>query len=370
MNRRIIQATLLLGVGTAAVTLFALRWGSTPTKPPHHAAAVVAPGAPAPPLSRLAGANPIATKSARTSKSMRSSLKAVAAAYASNMKYPPWSTPLTSRQWTLLHPNAYIPIALPLRLAGGTLHIALALPHTTLFADQPITVTATVRAPKHLLDTISSAEAGILDLRGRRLDQFRLNEKPARGGILIFSGSLPADSSRNWPRNLRAEVEISVSSRKIKVVAPFRYEYPQAILTGLDSSYVDGPNLVIPLEFNVIHPGYYRVQANLVRAGNNQPIAHLTTEGTLDTLGDGLALRCHASVLRTLHAPGPYRLTGFLIERLADHPGKPTLLGRSAAESYPVEAHPLAAYATTPYRSPIEQSRLQFLRRLAGESPQ
>ena len=368
MNRRLIQVTILLG--TAAAIFFALHWNSTTSKRSRNAPVAAVPVSSNPPPSQVAAGAAIAAKSVHTSKAMRLTLKAVAAAYAGTIKYPPWSIPLTSRQWTLLHPNAYIPIALPFRLAGGMLRIAVALPHTTLFTDQPITVIATVRAPKNLLDTVASAHAGILDLRGRQLDRFRLNANTAQGGALVLAGSLPADSSINWPQNLRAEVEISVASREIKVIAPFRYEQPQAILTGLDSSYVDGAALIIPLEFNVIHPGYYRVQANLVRAGNNQPIAHLTTEGSLDTLGDGLVLRCHASVLRTLHAPGPYRLTGFLIERLADRPGEPTLLGRSAAEFYPVGAHPLSAYASTPYRNHIEQSRLQFLRHLAGKSPQ
>ncbi len=181
-----------------------------------------------------------------------------------------------------------------------------------------------------------------------------------------FKGQLAADSTRDWPRTLRVQVSVVVNGQALQVLAPFRYEKPQALLEAVGPAYVQGANLVIPLHFEHVQAGYYRIQANLRDTRLGIPVAHLVSSGQLDFGGDGLVLRCHVSVLKAQRAPGPYRLSGFLIEHMADRPGTPTLLGRSAKTSYPVQGFPLSDYTDTPYRNLEVQARLHFLRRLGS----
>lgn len=289
----------------------------------------------------------------------------IAQAYARAARFPPWSVPLTPHQWTLLHPNAYIPVSLPFSLAEGKLQIAVKLPHTTLFTDQPVKVLVRIRASSIVLNQLGATDAQVENISGKPLAAFSLHpENTVQPGL--FEGSLAADPARKWPRDLRVAVAVHIGNQSIRVLAPFRYEPVQATLTKLGESYVDGAELRIPLAFKIYHAGYYRVQANLFVAATGQPVAHLTAEGELDTDGKGLELRCHASVLRSDKAPGPYRLSGFLIEHLPDRPGEPTLLGRSAAKSFPVAAHPLSAYSNTPYYSPEEKARIRFLQHFSN----
>ncbi len=290
----------------------------------------------------------------------------IADAYAKRARFPDWSIPLSSKQWTLLHPNAYTPVILPVTLHGTTLNISVALPHATLFSDQPIRVTAHISAPARELGIIASVEASILTRQRKELAVFPLRLTAEHGNKRAYSGSEPAATDHDWPQELQVRVTAQVGSQAVSVLAPFRFQPVQAILTGVGDSYVDGAVLRIPLEFKVLHDGYYRVQANLFSQEGKRPIAHLTTEGRLDGTDDQLSLRCHASVLRSLDAPGPYQLTGFLITHLPDQPGQPTLLGRSATAAFPVAAHALSEYSNTPYHSSINQAREHFLQRLGG----
>lgn len=297
----------------------------------------------------------------------RATFRQIAAQYAANARFPPWSVPLGSQQWTLLHPNASIPVRIPLQLSSGSAELAVALAHATLFSDQPIKVRASLSAPPDTLAGIDRVEARIVTIRGRVLDHFAMQaslRQPA--GIRNFKGQLAADSTRDWPRTLRVQVSVVVNGQPLQVLAPFRYEKPQAILEAVGPAYVQGANLVIPLHFEHVQAGYYRIQANLLDTRLGIPVAHLVSSGQLNFGGDGLVLRCHVSVLKAQHAPGPYRLSGFLIEHMADRPGTPTLLGRSTKTSYPVQGFPLSDYTDTPYRNLEVQARLHFLRRLGS----
>ncbi len=297
----------------------------------------------------------------------RATFRQIAVQYAANARFPPWSVPLGPRQWTLLHPNASIPVRIPLQLSSGRAELAVALAHATLFSDQPIKVRASLSAPADTLAGIDRVEAHIVTLSGRVLDHFAMqlsSRQPA--GARDYEGQLAADSTRNWPRTLRVQVSVKVNGQPLQVLAPFRYEKPQALLEGVGPAYVNGANLVIPLHFEHVHAGYYRVQANLLDARLGIPVAHLVGSGQLNFGGDGLVLRCHVSVLKAQRAPGPYRLSGFLIEHMPDRPGTPTLLGRSVKASYPVQGFPLSDYADRPYRNLEVQARLRFLRRLGS----
>ena len=293
-------------------------------------------------------------------------MQTIAGAYARRARFPDWSIPLSGKQWTLLHPNAYTPVTLPVTIHGTTLQISVALPHATLFSDQPIQVTAHIRAPADELAKISSVKASILTRQRKVLTVFPLRLTSGEDDTRAYSGSEPVASDGDWPQELDARVTAQVGSQAVSVLAPFRFQPVQAILTGVGDSYVDGAVLRIPLEFKVLQDGYYRVQANLFSQDGKRPIAHLTTEGRLDSTDDQLTLRCHASVLRSLDAPGPYQLTGFLITHLPDRPGQPTLLGRGATAAYPVAAHALSEYSHTPYHSKINQARERFLQRLGS----
>jgi len=297
----------------------------------------------------------------------RATFRQIAAQYAANARFPPWSVPLNAQQWTLLHPNASIPVRVPLQLPAGRAELAVVLAHATLFSDQPIKVRASLSASPDTLAGIDRVEARILTLSGRVLDHFAMQASSLPlTGTRNFKGQLAADSTRDWPRSLRVQVSVEVNGNLLQVLAPFRYQKPQAILETVGPAYVNGANLVIPLHFEHVHAGYYRIQANLLDARLGIPVAHLVSNGQLDFGGDGLVLRCHVSVLKAQRAPGPYRLSGFLIEHMPDRPGTPTLLGRSAKTSYPVRGFPLSDYADRPYRNLEVQARLRFLRRLGS----
>lgn len=325
------------------------------------------PGA-APSTTRQDGAKTVSVKPRATTPAAGTHrMQTIAGAYAKRARFPDWSIPLSSKQWTLLHPNAYTPVTLPITIHGTTLHISVALPHATLFSDQPIQVMARISAPAGELGKVSSVKASILTRRRKELAGFPLQLTNKHDHTRAYKGSEPAAANSDWPRELNVRVTAQVGTQAVSVLAPFRFQPVQAILTGVGDSYVDGAVLRIPLEFKVLHEGYYRVQANLFSQDGKRPIAHLTAEGRLDGNDDQLTLRCHASVLRSRDAPGPYKLTGFLITHLPDQPGQPTLLGRSATSAFPVAAHALSEYSNTPYHSSIDQAREHFLQSLGSD---
>lgn len=315
---------------------------------------------------------PVVIKSAVTqaphlSDMQRATFRQIAAQYAANARFPPWSVPLNSQQWTLLHPNASIPVRVPLQLPSGSAELAVALTHATLFSDQPIKVRASLSAPADTLARIGRVEARIVTLNGRVLDHFAMQASSRQPkGARNYGGQLLADATRNWPRTLRVQVSVEVNGLSLQALASFHYEKPQAILEGVGPAYVNGANLMIPLHFEHVHAGYYRVQANLLDARLGTPVAHLVSSGQLDLNGDGIVLRCHVSVLKALRAVGPYRLSGFLIEHIPDRPGTPTLLGRSKKAAYLLQGFPLSDYTDRPYRNLEVQARLRFLQRMGS----
>ena len=135
----------------------------------------------------------------------------------------------------------------------------------------------------------------------------------------------------------------------------------------MGNSQQDGADLVIPAQFSVVDPGYYRVEANLM-TGDGEPVSHLDATFTLSR-GAGIGLmKVHSAVLRAKGAAGPYRLSGIDVKRMPSKPGDATRYGSSRMPTYPVSGFPLDSYSNEPYVDPLVQQRVEFLRRLSSGS--
>jgi len=164
---------------------------------------------------------------------------------------------------------------------------------------------------------------------------------------------------------VHAEIDFNGNS-PAKISAVFKLAGTDATLTNLDEAYIDGAHLIIPAQFDVAVPGYYRIQANLYDSASQQPISHLNSAFLLTKRENSGLLKVHAVTLRSQGSPGPYQLRDINVTRGPEKPGDKTGYGFSKQSSYEVNGFDLSHYSDEEFVDPKNQQRLEFLQKMAG----
>ena len=188
-----------------------------------------------------------------------------------------------------------------------------------------------------------------------------------QGSVDTFTAVIAATAlSQFQDADIQVLARLNLSDGQQSVaVAMARLYQSTASLEGVGVAYVDGADLVIPAQFNVTDPGFYRVEANLLTK-SGAPVSHLDATFMLSAGAATGLMKVHSEVLREKAAAGPYLLSGIDIKRMPAKPGDATRYGSSARPAYPVPGFPLDAYSDEPYVHPAAQQRLEFLQRLSS----
>lgn len=288
----------------------------------------------------------------------------IAEQYASNMRFPSYSKPLSSADWNLLNPRPFVPRPIPLD-SGSGLAGAIMLPNAVVLRGDELALEVHI--------TGNEAEASRLKILAW-LDKYEAKTRtPLRyqkrsNGKAIYSGSFDADLIDEIDGDqgiILAELD-SRSTGTAKLSAVFKLSGTDVVLNSVDEAYVEGANLIIPIGLQTHHDGYYRVRANLFDLGSGQPVSHLNSTFTLKQGSHSVSLKVHAATLRQQNASGPYLLTDFDLTRGPAKPGDKTGYGKAAKQYYEVSGYPLDSYSNEEYSDPKNQQRLEFLQKMAG----
>lgn len=301
---------------------------------------------------------------ARFTDAMRANIGQVAAAYERASHYPSYSTPLSSANWDLLHPQAFVKNQQP--VAGDSeVTAVLNMPKFVFFHEEPIEVSVTVQAAGRLPDLlgvkieIMDGSKVLAELSLRAVDETASSKR-------YFASYQPGSNERSeWNMALQmvATVELR-SGGETTLVSPFKYSKKHVVLTGVERSLVRGADLVIPLKVKVYTDGRYQFRANLYTESGH-PISHLSIKENLSGLKDDIAFKVHSSLLRESNAAGPYMLREFNITKVPAIPGQKTEYGISEKDQYQANGFPLDQYSNEPYIDPMNQARLNFLKQMA-----
>lgn len=301
-------------------------------------------------------------------QAIKAQMHDIAIAYESNIRFPTYSKPLSLDDWSLLNPRPFVERKVPLDI-NAQISASIVLKHYIVHRDEDLEAQVHISTgPSQTIDVVNISIA----LGESSTPVARFTRSPPEtmrdvSDTIIFEGTIGAHHLHSLPAReniLRAKVLFSDNQEAV-VSAAFKLVGTDAIITSLGEAYVDGPHLMIPIDFELNIDGIYRVQANLFDAASNQPVSHINALFKLDQENTSAALKVHAVTLRHSTYSGPYVLRDINLTRSPAHPGDQTGYGTSAQSSYLVKGFDLAAYDATEHEDPKAERRLEFLQRLA-----
>jgi len=272
----------------------------------------------------------------------------VAKAYAGELNFPPYSQPLTNKDFDRLSPNHFNPQSIPVDDIGTTISAQLSKYRYTY----PETVFATLSG-----ENIDNAVLILVDITTGKSLLMRDFDQDNNNWTAQFEGE------RNLPTQLQATVKARVNGKDISLALALKYVDSVATLNSFDPAYNQDADMVIKANLTTREQGLYRIRANLFDA-NNQPIAHLVSKEKLNKGSDTIELKAHQSVLQGKKAP--FTLSTFSIELMSPAPGSPTKYGDSAINQFEIKDFATSSLSEMPYQpSKQEQQRLQLLQNMA-----
>jgi hypothetical protein len=272
----------------------------------------------------------------------------VAKAYAGELNFPPYSQPLTNKDFDRLKPNYFNPQSIPVDDLGTTVSAELSKYRYTY----PEPVYATLSG-----ENIDNAELWLVDITTGKSLLRRKFEQNDNNWTTQFDGE------RNFPTQLQATVKAQINGKNINIALALKYVDSVATLEGFDPAFNQDADMVIEANITTREQGLYRIRANLFDA-NNQPIAHLVSKEKLNKGSDNIELKAHQSVLQGKQAP--FYLTTFSIELMSPAPGTPTKYGDSAINQFEIKDFAISSLSDIPYQpSKQEKQRLQLLQNMA-----
>ncbi|GGW59112.1 hypothetical protein [Alishewanella tabrizica] len=277
----------------------------------------------------------------------------IAQAYAEELRYPPYSRPLSAADHHLLTPNEYAVQTIPLE--GGASAAIVLTQYRFIYPDE---------IPTALLLTGIQASEVVLSLFAENTGEL-LTEIPMEADTEGYQVTVAANTT--WQGPLKLAIRFTANGQQQQLHTGIEYQQPTAKIVGVNDGFAEGSDLVIPVQLDVSKAGHYRLRANLF-SEQGEPIAHLVATTYLNTGNATLPLRAFKAVLAGHE--GPYRLNTFVLERRSGSPGELSLFGSSEQAEYPVEFYGLNQLSDAPWQ-PDEQEllRLQFLNELAPTKP-
>ncbi len=297
--------------------------------------------------------------------------KSILQKYTEELKYPPYSVPLSSDDHSLLNPNFFNALKTPFNYdASSDFSHEVRLSKFRYFEGEPLAIT---------VRTFSNGDKPLPKVNW-------VTGKVFDGGEQIADITIPAQDDKNTeksqtfyiehlleknPKNLTSPVltlfiEISLDNEnESKVSVNFEYRYSVARIVGKGSEKVDGPHLLIPVNIETKKPGDYKIVGNLFSATNQDPVSQISGVNPVKGNSGIVTLKVHSSVLKLKNDSGPYLLKNLQVTRLSDS-SEVEQYGNAEGKSFTIGRHDLAEYSDEPYVDDDEQLKLEQLKQLLG----
>ena len=177
-------------------------------------------------------------------------LASVADDYQRSARYPDYSVPLTTAQAEAYQGNRYHPVELPLEDDG---RFIVTLDKFRFTRGEPILVVASLSGRQVFGDTLSAT----LESATKR-DKADSADLSATEDSGYYQGTISSDHE---PGEYRLIVEARVDGKPVRHVSSLSIEPDLGDFGGIDSPYVSGNDLVIPVRFDPDHAGYYALHS-------------------------------------------------------------------------------------------------------------
>ena len=172
-------------------------------------------------------------------------------------------------------------------------------------------------------------------------------------------------SSDHPPGEYRLIVEARVDGKPVRHVSSLTIEPDLGSFEGLETAYVSGNDLVIPVRFDPEQSGYYALSAQLY--SGETPLAQLQQETSLGSSSAVIRLKAHGSVLANRDIQGTLQLRHLQIRRLPAAPGDRTDYAFGPEEGYEFSPPDLDGLQNQPAMNPESEQRAALLRQLADK---
>lgn len=280
-------------------------------------------------------------------------LASVAEEYQQTIRYPDYSVPLTKAQAEAYQGNRYHPVVLPLE-GGG--RFVVTLDKFRFSQGEPILVVASLNGRQVFGESLS-ATLETAGERGRVASAELENADPG-----YYQGTVSSDHP---PGEYRLIVEARVDGKPVRHVSSLTIEPDLGSFEGLETAYVSGNDLVIPVRFDPEQSGYYALSAQLY--SGETPLAQLQQETSLGSSSAVIRLKAHGSVLANRDIQGTLQLRHLQIRRLPAAPGDRTDYAFGPEEGYEFSPPDLDGLQNQPAMNPESEQRAALLRQLADK---
>lgn len=280
-------------------------------------------------------------------------LASVADEYQQTIRYPDYSVPLTKAQAEAYQGNRYHPVVLPLEGDG---RFVVTLDKFRFSQGEPILVVASLKGRQVFGQSLSATLETAVE-RDRVASAELENADPG-----YYQGTVSSDHT---PGEYRLIVEARVDGKPVRHVSSLTIEPDLGSFEGLETAYVSGNDLVIPVRFDPEQSGYYALSAQLY--SGESPLAQLQQETSLGSSSSVIRLKAHGSVLANRDIQGPLQLRHLQIRRLPATPGDRTDYAFGPEEGYEFSPPDLDGLRDQPAMNPESEQRAALLRQLADK---
>lgn len=281
-------------------------------------------------------------------------LASVADEYQQTIRYPDYSVPLSDAQAKAYQGNLYHPVELPLEGDG---RFVVTLDKFRFTRGEPILVVTSLSGRQVFSESLSASLESTPEQD--RADSAELHATEDTG---YYQGSLSSDHA---PGEYRLIVEARVDGRPVRHVSSLFIEPDLGDFNGIESPYVSGNDLIIPVKFDPENAGYYALTAQLYNG--QRALAQLSAEESLSGGRGTLQLRAHGSVLANRDIEGQLQLRHLQIRQMPARPGDRTHYAFGPDEGYEFSPPNLDRLRDEPAVNPESEQRAALLRQLADK---
>lgn len=299
---------------------------------------------------------------------LKASLQQVADIYEQSIKYPIGSQPITHPdQVKDYEPFEQAEVDIPFPEGDDDQNPIRVLASTNAFqyfqGDTVLARVQIVGSPKDTFIGVQGIMSGSngdlpLEVQFQATDQ-RLTQFTAQFDTKLVAAKLLTEE-------MVLKLKVSVDQRDLATTVAFRVSVASAQLIDLLPAQPQGPELVIPLQLNVIQPGYYFVNAVLADGSNGRPLIQLQSEGRLNSGNALLNLKAHVSALKQQQSEGPYTLRSVSLYRGAEVGERFDVRGSLTRPQFAVQGFPFSVYEEQDFVDELAQERLSFLRHVGS----
>jgi hypothetical protein len=291
----------------------------------------------------------------------------IAYQYSQTAQYPIGSQPITNPD-SVRDPKPFeeTETTTPFSTENGTVDLSAATDKFQYFDGE--TIKLQLKLAGAVGDSFISPEARIINPADRNKAPIPISLSSTQGSNAQFLGAFDTSSLSDdtFSPEMLIEITVNVDNEPLFTTLSFRYNEASAKLVNIGDVRPNGPNLDIPLNFDVSQKGYYFVTAVLQDQRTNKPLIALQQEGKMRKGRDQLVLQAHIQALKAGGSEGPYVIRSFNIYRGAEQGEQFDTSGASNEEQYVFSGFPFSQYVDEPHQDSLAQERAEFLLNLGA----